>query len=61
MPGHDLSAARWRKSSCSDGDCVEMADNYRGIVPIRDSKVPDGDVVVVPARAWAAFVADLRR
>ncbi|MFD8361732.1 DUF397 domain-containing protein, partial [Streptomyces hygroscopicus] len=41
----DLSVAAWRKSSYSNpdgGNCVEVADNLPGIVPVRDSKNPDG-------------------
>ncbi|MFF8598939.1 DUF397 domain-containing protein [Streptomyces sp. NPDC015232] len=56
----DLSAATWRKSSYSNtsgGDCVEVADNTPGLVPVRDSKRPDGPVLVVTAAAWAHFVA----
>ncbi|XIE79591.1 DUF397 domain-containing protein [Streptomyces sp. SBR177] len=56
----DLSAATWRKSSYSNtsgGDCVEVADNTPGLIPIRDSKHPDGPVLVVTAAAWAHFVA----
>ncbi|OII69896.1 DUF397 domain-containing protein [Streptomyces sp. CC77] len=56
-------AARWRKSSYSNtsgGNCVEVADDLVGLVPVRDSKVPDGPVVTVSARAWAPFVAAVR-
>jgi hypothetical protein len=52
-------AARWRKSTYSDGnggDCVEVADGVPGVVPVRDSKVPGGPVLVVSAGAWAEFV-----
>ncbi|MBW1596400.1 DUF397 domain-containing protein [Streptomyces sp. JJ38] len=55
-------AARWRKSSHSDksyGACVEVADGCEGVVPVRDSKRAGGDVLVFPAAAWAAFVADV--
>jgi hypothetical protein len=55
----DLSAALWRKSSYSNGsggDCVEVADGVAGIVPVRDSKSPEGPVVIVGARAWSAFI-----
>ncbi|WP_371129513.1 DUF397 domain-containing protein [Streptomyces sp. TLI_105] len=51
--------ARWRTSSHSNtsgGNCVEVADNTPGLVPVRDSKRPDGPVLVVPAAAWAPFV-----
>ncbi|MFD9390772.1 DUF397 domain-containing protein [Streptomyces sp. NPDC060000] len=30
------------------------------VVPVRDSKVPDGPVIVVARSAWAAFVACVR-
>ncbi|MEU7025065.1 DUF397 domain-containing protein [Streptomyces sp. NPDC046275] len=56
----DLTAAAWRKSSYSNGsggECVEVADNTPGLVPVRDSKRPDGPVLVVTAAAWAHFVA----
>ncbi|MFJ7768782.1 DUF397 domain-containing protein [Streptomyces sp. NPDC097107] len=58
----DLTAATWRKSSYSDGggtNCVEVADGHPGLVPVRDSKVPDGRVLVFGAMAWGAFVAGL--
>ncbi|MGR6970050.1 DUF397 domain-containing protein [Streptomyces cynarae] len=57
-------AALWRKSSYSNGtggDCVEVAHNLPGLVPVRDSKVPDGPVLVLSAAAWAPFVASLKR
>ncbi|MFF7436809.1 DUF397 domain-containing protein [Streptomyces sp. NPDC008122] len=63
MHAYDLSNARWRKSSYSDGDggnCVEVLDNVPGVVPVRDSKVTDGPVLVVPATAWTAFVAGVK-
>ncbi|MFE2125932.1 DUF397 domain-containing protein [Streptomyces amritsarensis] len=61
--GIDLSAATWRRSSYSNGtggECVEVADGVAGLVPVRDSKRPDGGVVVVSAAAWVPFVASLR-
>ncbi|WP_078948956.1 DUF397 domain-containing protein [Streptomyces mutabilis] len=59
MREYELSNARWRKSSHSDGnggDCVEVADGVPGVVPVRDSKVAGGPVVVVGSAAWAEFV-----
>jgi hypothetical protein len=56
---HDLSTAVWCKSSYSNaegGSCVEVADGLPGVVPVRDSKVPDGPVLVFPTVGWAAFV-----
>lgn len=58
MREYDLSAARWRKSSYSDGNggnCVEIADNF-SVVPVRDSKNPDGPALVFPAAGWTTFV-----
>ncbi|WP_372407329.1 DUF397 domain-containing protein [Streptomyces luteireticuli] len=40
-------------------DCVEVADDIPGIVPVRDSKTPDDTVLTFPAPAWAAFTAHL--
>ncbi|WP_374212066.1 DUF397 domain-containing protein [Streptomyces sp. C10-9-1] len=57
---HDLSTAVWRKSTHSNGsggDCLEVCDARSGLVPVRDSKVPHGPVLVVGAPAWASFVA----
>ncbi|RRQ89456.1 DUF397 domain-containing protein [Streptomyces griseofuscus] len=59
----DLSDALWLKSSYSNGsggDCVEVADNVPGVVPVRDSKVPDGPALLLTATAWAPFVASLK-
>ncbi|MER7988352.1 DUF397 domain-containing protein [Streptomyces noursei] len=59
----ELSTALWRKSSYSNasgGACVEIADHFPGIVPIRDSKTPDGPALVVPTSAWTAFVQTLK-
>jgi len=55
----DLSSALWRASSYSNGtggDCVEVRDDLPGIVPVRDSKVPDASALLIPAGAWASFV-----
>ncbi|WP_197355747.1 DUF397 domain-containing protein [Streptomyces clavuligerus] len=60
----DLTTARWRKSTYSNGeaaDCVEVADGLPGLVPVRDSKTPTGPAVTFGAPAWTAFVDDLAR
>ncbi|MCZ0989564.1 DUF397 domain-containing protein [Streptomyces diastatochromogenes] len=60
----DLSDALWFKSSYSNGDggdCVEVADNYPGLVPVRDSKLPHGPALILSAAAWAPFVTSLKR
>ncbi|MEU5547710.1 DUF397 domain-containing protein [Streptomyces sioyaensis] len=59
----ELSAARWRKSTYSNtngGSCVEVADDFPGLVPVRDSKNPHGPALLVPATAWTAFVDSLK-
>ncbi|MFF9334849.1 DUF397 domain-containing protein [Streptomyces albogriseolus] len=56
-------AARWRKSTYSNGDggnCLEVCDAHTAVVPVRDSKVPDGPVLTVNAQAWTSFVASLK-
>ncbi|MCX4746187.1 DUF397 domain-containing protein [Kitasatospora sp. NBC_01287] len=62
MNGMDLSGAAWFKSSYSTngGQCVEVAPGFSGIVPVRDSKDPEGGALVFPAGAFAAFVAALK-
>lgn len=57
-----LNNATWRKSTYSEtgGDCVEVADDVPGVIPVRDSKAPGGPYLVVAAHAWAAFVATLK-
>lgn len=58
-----LTNVQWRKSSYSNGDgadCVEVADGLPGILPVRDSKVPAGQVVTFSVPAWNAFLTGLR-
>ncbi|MFD4398050.1 DUF397 domain-containing protein [Kitasatospora sp. NPDC058478] len=60
MMQNELDAASWRKSSYSGtngGDCIEVAPGFPDLVPVRDSKDPDGPTLVFPAAAWQAFVA----
>ncbi|MEV6752189.1 DUF397 domain-containing protein [Streptomyces sp. NPDC051214] len=62
MREYDLSNARWRKSTYSDGDgdnCVEVADGLTGSVPVRDSKDPQGPALLIRAEAWSAFVGNV--
>jgi hypothetical protein len=60
----DLTTAVWRKSSYSDGggtNCVEVAPGYPDLVPVRDSKAPQGPVLVFATTAWAAFLSHAAR
>ncbi|MFI9158978.1 DUF397 domain-containing protein [Kitasatospora aureofaciens] len=56
----DLTAAAWRKSTYSNGQggCIEVDDAHPGRV--RDSKDPQGPVLVFPSEAWGSFVAAVR-
>ncbi|MFE1587652.1 DUF397 domain-containing protein [Streptomyces sp. NPDC058737] len=59
MREFDLSNARWTKSSYSNGeggDCLEVAHEVPGVIPVRDSKVTGGPVVVIGSAAWTEFV-----
>ncbi|MFJ8850464.1 DUF397 domain-containing protein [Streptomyces sp. NPDC102437] len=53
----------FRKSSYSsgDGECVEVARNVPHTVAVRDSKQPDGPLIVLGPAAWDAFRAGLVR
>lgn len=58
-----LPNVAWRKSSYSGsngGNCVEVGAGAPGIVPVRDSKDPEGPALVFAAHAWSAFVADVK-
>ncbi|MBK6011731.1 DUF397 domain-containing protein [Streptomyces sp. MBT53] len=43
-------------SADDGGSCLEVIDAVPGAGPVRDSKVPDGPVLLVGAVAWAEFV-----
>ncbi|MFF4299056.1 DUF397 domain-containing protein [Streptomyces vinaceus] len=60
--GNCLEMATWRKSTHSDGtggDCVEVCDAHPDLVPVRDSKVPDGPRLTFNGPAWTAFITSL--
>jgi hypothetical protein len=63
MSRPDLNGADWRKSSYSNqegGNCVEVADGFPGVVPVRDSKDLQRPALVFPATSWAAFIGELK-
>nr|WSY52667.1 DUF397 domain-containing protein [Streptomyces sp. NBC_00886] len=39
---------------------MEIAPAFPAVVPVRDSKAPEGPVLVVTRSAWSAFTAALR-
>jgi hypothetical protein len=56
----DETGATWRKSSHSGANgCVEVARRSDGIA-VRDSKDPDGPVLVFTDHEWRAFLAGVR-
>ncbi len=62
MHNPDLSRAQWHKSSRSGGgggNCVEIAVNLPEAVAVRDSKDPEGPVLLVSTAAYRAFTAQL--
>ncbi|WP_171162284.1 DUF397 domain-containing protein [Streptomyces sp. I05A-00742] len=63
QPG--LTRTQWVKSSFSSGQggqCLEWAPSIAatGIVPIRDSKHPQGPALTFPSDAWHSFVTGLK-
>ncbi|RKT81907.1 protein of unknown function [Saccharopolyspora antimicrobica] len=62
MSAPELSTATWLKSSYSQGNggqCVEVAVQPT-VVGVRDSKDPDGPVLVFNPSAFAQFLGTLR-
>lgn len=61
-----LARVEWRKSSFSGsggkegGECVEVASLKDGRVGIRDSKCPEGDVILLSRSAMTAWVSGLK-
>lgn len=63
MRSIDLNAATWRKSSYSNQDggaCVEVADGFIAVVPVRDSKDPSGPLLTFTADGWSLFVSAVK-
>ncbi|WP_326611193.1 DUF397 domain-containing protein [Streptomyces scopuliridis] len=61
IPRHD-----WVKSSYSNqdgGDCLEWAPSHaqaHGVVPVRDSKCPQGPTLSLSTDGWDAFVSRVK-
>lgn len=51
----------WYKSSHSSGDqsCIEVA-TVPGVVPVRDSKRPQGPALAISPAAWSTFISGVR-
>ncbi|KOV97784.1 toxin-antitoxin system, toxin component [Streptomyces sp. NRRL B-1140] len=53
----------WYKSSYSGGsgdNCLEVTRAFPDVIPVRDSKNPEGPKLVFRATAWSAFVENLK-
>ncbi|MFF9090053.1 DUF397 domain-containing protein [Streptomyces sp. NPDC014991] len=53
----------WRRSSYSNqegGNCVEVADGFPVVVPVRDSKAPHGPALCFGTASWGAFIGELK-
>ncbi|MGH3677418.1 MAG: DUF397 domain-containing protein [Mycobacterium sp.] len=57
MATANVGEPRWRKSSYSgnNGQCVELAILSDGMTAIRDSKNPNGGIVLLTGAEWTAF------
>ncbi|KUF17825.1 hypothetical protein AT728_10635 [Streptomyces silvensis] len=57
-----FATGTWRTSSYSNtqgGECVEVAEGLpgvRAIRAVRDSKCPQGPILIASEEAWTAFV-----
>jgi hypothetical protein len=59
----DLTGATWHKSTYSNGsggNCVEAAPVRGGRHALRDSKNPDGPVLLFTAIQWQAFIQEVK-
>lgn len=55
--------AGWRKSSYSNGqgaECIEVSDSNPGLVPVRDSKNPQGPACVFLEASWSSFITAVK-
>ncbi|MEU8968550.1 DUF397 domain-containing protein [Streptomyces monashensis] len=55
-------APQWFTSSYSSngGQCIEVATNLaatHGVIPVRDTKNPNGPMLSLPTHTWSAFIA----
>ncbi|UED88555.1 DUF397 domain-containing protein [Streptomyces profundus] len=63
MTMDDDRTRTWIRSSHSAGEgaCVEVRCRDRGLLAVRDSKVPAGPRLGFPVATWSAFVDGVHR
>ncbi|MFD9687174.1 DUF397 domain-containing protein [Kitasatospora sp. NPDC059088] len=62
IPTTTVKPCSWMKSSYSDGggQCVEVAPGLLGVLPVRDSKDPDGPQLAFGTDAWESFISGIK-
>ncbi|MEV8327234.1 Scr1 family TA system antitoxin-like transcriptional regulator [Kitasatospora sp. NPDC056731] len=62
FPIATVKPTSWLKSSYSNGggECIEVAPGLTGILPVRDSKDPEGPRLAFGADAWRSFITGVK-
>jgi hypothetical protein len=63
MPGSELHGVQWRKSqrSTAEGECVQTAKLPGGGVAVRNSRHPDGPVLLFSDAELRAFLEGVKQ